>query len=139
MMVPARSLRPNAPKPPSAPIGHLYIHVPFCARKCHYCAFYSETANASLIDQYVTALIRELELVAPDLRPRTVYFGGGTPSRLNARHFEQMFETLFREYAIDPDAEITLEANPDDVTNNFLKMLHVFPFNRLSMGVQSFD
>ncbi len=137
-MVPARSLRPNAPKPPSAPIGHLYIHVPFCARKCHYCAFYSETANASLIDQYVTALIRELELVAPDLRPRTVYFGGGTPSLLNLRQWERILDAMGRLDLLGAD-EWTVETNPATVSLDKAKLLESHGVNRISMGVQSLD
>ena len=64
-------------------VESLYIHVPFCAQKCAYCAFYSEPSGGDLINRYVAALIRELELVAPDLQPRTIFFGGGTPSLLN--------------------------------------------------------
>ena len=65
------------------PVGSLYIHVPFCARKCEYCAFYSEAAQGELVSRYVRALVRELELVADDLKPATVFFGGGTPSLLS--------------------------------------------------------
>src|SRR4030095_13297091 len=61
-------------------VGSLYVHVPFCAQKCAYCAFYSEASSGELINRYVAALLRELELVARDLRPQTVFFGGGTPS-----------------------------------------------------------
>ena len=60
------------------PVAGLYVHVPFCARKCLYCAFYSEPSTGEVIDRYVSALIRELERVAADLRPRTIFFGGGT-------------------------------------------------------------
>src|SRR5436190_8971328 len=63
-------------------IGSLYVHVPFCAQKCEYCAFYSEASRGDLVNRYVGALIRELELVAHELRPHTVFFGGGTPSLL---------------------------------------------------------
>ena len=62
------------------PATSLYVHVPFCAHKCEYCAFYSEAAAGELVNRYVAALIREMELVASDLQPRTVFFGGGTPS-----------------------------------------------------------
>jgi len=67
-------------------VACLYVHVPFCARKCSYCAFYSEPSSGELIERYVGSLIRELELVASDVRPRTIYFGGGTPSLLNLRN-----------------------------------------------------
>ena len=118
----------------------IYIHIPFCKTRCIYCDFYTIT-NEARMDDFVKTVCIEAQLRKQEIGEsiHTVYFGGGTPSRLNARHFEQIFETLFREYAIDPDAEITMEANPDDLTNNYLEMLHVFPFNRLSMGVQSFD
>lgn len=118
----------------------IYIHIPFCKTRCIYCDFYTIT-NEARMDDFVTAVCAEAQLRKEEIGEsvHTVYFGGGTPSRLNARHFEQIFETLFREYSIDPEAEITLEANPDDLTNDYIEMLHDFPFNRLSMGVQSFD
>ena len=67
------------------PVAGLYVHVPFCAQKCAYCAFYSEASSGELINRYVAALCREMELVAEDLQPRTIFFGGGTPSLLNLR------------------------------------------------------
>ena len=75
----------------SEPIASLYVHVPFCARKCLYCAFYSEASNGEMIERYVDALIRELERVEVDLRPRTIFFGGGTPSILSLRHGSESF------------------------------------------------
>ena len=71
-------------------VESLYIHVPFCAQKCAYCAFYSEPSCGELVNRYVAALIRELELVADDLKPQTIFFGGGTPSLLNLRQWEQI-------------------------------------------------
>ena len=65
------------------PITSLYVHVPFCAQKCSYCAFFSEASSGELINRYVEALVREIDLVAHDLKPRTIFFGGGTPSILN--------------------------------------------------------
>ena len=72
-------------------VASLYLHVPFCAQKCAYCAFYSEPSGGDLINRYVAALIRELEIVAEDLKPKTIFFGGGTPSLLNLRQWEQIF------------------------------------------------
>ncbi len=69
-------------------IASLYIHVPFCAQKCAYCAFYSEASSGELMNRYVAALIREMEIVAGDLKPKTIFFGGGTPSLLNLRQWE---------------------------------------------------
>ena len=83
-------------EPSAEPIASLYVHVPFCVRKCLYCAFYSEPSSGELIDRYVGALIRELELVAADLRPRTIFFGGGTPSLLNLRQWERIFRAMDR-------------------------------------------
>ena len=78
---PVTSLRPGQ-------INSLYIHVPFCAHKCEYCAFFSEASSGELINRYVDALVRELELVASDLQPETIFFGGGTPSILSLRQWE---------------------------------------------------
>ena len=73
-----------------APVSSLYLHVPFCAHKCEYCAFYSAVPKEDLVGRYVSALVRELELVAPEIKPRTVFFGGGTPSLLNLKQWEQI-------------------------------------------------
>src|SRR6187431_1941142 len=78
------------------PVTSLYVHVPFCAQKCEYCAFFSEASSGELINRYVNALQRELELVATDLRPRTIFFGGGTPSILNLRQWESLLQTMAR-------------------------------------------
>src|SRR5258708_17139571 len=75
-------------------VGGLYVHVPFCARKCSYCAFYSEASNGEIIAAYVEALVREIEIVAPDLRPRTTFFGGGTPPPPNPPPWERGFTPL---------------------------------------------
>ena len=119
----------------------LYIHVPFCAKRCLYCDFYSNT-DMSYKVPYLEALLEELSLRRPYLEGEpveTIYFGGGTPSQLSAEDFERIFETIYRLYAVSPEAEITVEANPDDVDETFARMLRRQPFNRVSMGVQSFD
>ncbi len=77
-------------------ITNLYVHVPFCAHKCEYCAFYSHAASGEIINRYVAALIREMEMVAPDLKPRTIFFGGGTPSLLNLRQWRQILKAMER-------------------------------------------
>src|SRR4029077_18582471 len=92
-------------------ISSLYIHVPFCARKCEYCAFFSEASNGETINRYVAALIREMELVAPDLRPQTIFFGGGTPSLLNLKQWEQVLEAMTR-LKLTGAQEWTVECNP---------------------------
>jgi oxygen-independent coproporphyrinogen III oxidase len=118
------------------PIAGLYVHVPFCARKCLYCAFYSEPSSGELIDRYVGALIRELERVAADLRPRTIFFGGGTPSLLNLRQWERIFSAMER-FHLSGATEWTVECNPATVSLDKAKLLRSAGVNRISMGVQS--
>jgi oxygen-independent coproporphyrinogen-3 oxidase len=77
-------------------ITSLYVHVPFCAKKCEYCAFYSEASSGELVNRYVNAITAELELVAADLKPRTIFFGGGTPSLLNLAQWEKILKTMER-------------------------------------------
>src|SRR5262249_5821755 len=116
----------------------LYVHVPFCAQKCSYCAFYSEASSGDLINRYVSALIRELELTAADLKPRTVFFGGGTPSLLNLRQWEQILHAMERLNLLGA-AEWTVECNPATVSPDKARLLRAFGVNRISMGVQSLD
>ncbi len=124
---------------PSAPgIRSLYIHVPFCAQKCAYCAFYSESSSGELINRYVSALVRELEIVAPDLRPATIFFGGGTPSLLNLRQWETILRALEKFHLLGA-AEFTVECNPATVSTDKAKLFRDFGINRISMGVQSLD
>jgi oxygen-independent coproporphyrinogen-3 oxidase len=118
------------------PIASLYVHVPFCAIKCAYCAFYSEAASGALVNRYVAALIRELELVASDLKPRTVFFGGGTPSLLNLRQWEQILSAMERLNLLGA-AEWTVECNPATVSLDKARLLRSAGVNRLSLGVQS--
>lgn len=122
----------------SRPIENLYIHVPFCAQKCAYCAFYSEASSGELINRYVAALVRELELVAGDLRPKTVFFGGGTPSLLNLRQWETILRTINRLNLLGA-GEFTIECNPATVSADKARLLRDFGVNRISMGVQSLD
>jgi oxygen-independent coproporphyrinogen-3 oxidase len=117
------------------PIAGLYVHVPFCARKCSYCAFYSEAASGELIERYVSALLRELELVAADLKPRTIYFGGGTPSLLNLRQWERILRAMDR-LRVGGAAEWTVECNPATVSFDKATLLRSGGVNRISMGVQ---
>ena len=117
----------------------LYIHVPFCRTKCVYCDFYSIT-DTDLIDAWLGALERE----AAQYRWAfplfdSIYLGGGTPSLLDAQALTRLFEGLRRCFTFSSDAEITMEANPDDVTQPGLSLLASLGVNRLSLGVQSFD
>lgn len=118
----------------------LYIHVPFCAKRCLYCDFFSNT-EMKYKEPYVTALIRELEIRKDYIGNEpleTIYFGGGTPSQLQATDFERIFDAIQRLFDTSGCKEVTLEANPDDMTPEYVAGLRRFPFNRISMGVQSF-
>ena len=122
----------------SARVESLYVHVPFCARKCAYCAFYSESSDGERINRYVGALIRELEIVAPDLKPRTVFFGGGTPSLLNLRQWERILQAMDRLGLLGAE-EWTVECNPATVSLSKATLLRDYGVNRISLGVQSLD
>jgi oxygen-independent coproporphyrinogen-3 oxidase len=124
--------------PSAAPVASLYVHVPFCAQKCEYCAFYSEASSGELINRYTAALVLELEMVAGDLKPRTVFFGGGTPSLLNLRQWETILRAMDRLGLLGAE-EFTIESNPATVSADKCKLLRDFGVNRISMGVQSLD
>src|ERR1022692_2614302 len=126
------------PTPIAAPVRSLYIHVPFCAHKCEYCAFYSEASSGELINRYTAALVRELEIVADDLKPKTIFFGGGTPSLLNLRQWETILRTMERLNLLGAE-EFTVECNPATVSADKAKLFRDFGINRISMGVQSLD
>lgn len=119
----------------------IYIHIPFCKSRCVYCDFFTDTGTRRM-NEYVDALCSEIVLRKNELAGETIdtiYFGGGTPSRLNQKHLSNIFDTLFSHFSINNEAEITLEANPDDLSKNYIAMLAAQPFNRLSIGIQSFD
>jgi oxygen-independent coproporphyrinogen-3 oxidase len=120
-------------------LSGLYIHIPFCKQKCNYCDFHFSVSvknKDALLDALKNELIiRKNELNTPI---ETLYFGGGTPSFLSYDELASLFEIVFSNYQINYDAEITLEANPDDLNLTFLKDLKKLKINRLSIGVQSF-
>src|ERR1035437_3819899 len=119
----------------------IYIHIPFCAKRCTYCDFYTEVAP-KLIPVLVDSIVRELNVRKSYLQNETIntiYFGGGTPSILNLEEFSKIFGTIFSIYSVDKNAEITFEANPDDLTVDFFDSIKTLPFNRISIGIQSFD
>ncbi len=119
----------------------IYIHIPFCKTRCIYCDFYSTTRN-ELKQRYIHALCQELRMRKDYLKGEaieTIYFGGGTPSQLAEEDFRQVFETIEEVYGMGTVKEITLEANPDDLTAGYVTMLRTLPFNRISMGIQTFD
>jgi len=118
----------------------LYLHIPFCTSKCGYCDFNSYEGIDHLAPEYNAALLREIELWAPaarNFRVRTVFFGGGTPSLTELAALESMLSTVRTHYEVAPDAEWTLEANPGELTLEYLRGLRGLGVNRLSIGVQS--
>ena len=119
----------------------IYIHIPFCKQACHYCNFHFST-SMKYKSQMVDAILREIELQKNYLTGKTIetiYFGGGTPSLLDERELDRFFEKIYQIFDVKKDAEITLEANPDDLTLKKLQELKSTPINRLSIGVQSFS
>ena len=120
----------------------IYIHIPFCKSRCIYCGFYS-TTRLELRQQYVDALCQEMEThpfpLPEGMGIDTIYLGGGTPSQLTISQLKQIFDTLYIYNKVEKDAEITIECNPDDVTDEFAEGLTILPVNRVSMGVQTFD
>lgn len=119
----------------------LYIHIPFCAKRCLYCDFFSNT-DMKFREPYVDAVIREMELRQEYIGQEpleTIYFGGGTPSQLQAGDFKRIFDAAARLFDTTDCREITLEANPDDMTPEYVASLRDLPFSRISMGVQSFQ
>ena len=139
----------------------IYIHIPFCRSRCIYCGFYSTTA-LDLRQRYVDALCREMEIRGTrkeeggkrnDEEIETIYLGGGTPSQLSAAQLHQIFEAIYiynnvygqnispSSFLLPPSStkEITIEVNPDDVTDEYAAALRQLPVNRVSMGIQTFD
>ncbi len=117
----------------------VYIHIPFCRQSCHYCNFHFST-NLKLKDQFVSSLIKEIDLRRFYLQEpiSTIYFGGGTPSILPSVQIEEIIFKIKSSFGVDEDAELTLEANPDDIHADKLQEWKGIGINRLSIGVQSF-
>ncbi len=117
----------------------LYLHVPFCRSKCPYCDFYS-LASLSLSSAWVEAVEREAKLYAGEYPAfDSIYLGGGTPTLLDDRQTARIMDCFDRCFGLSNDAEVTIEANPDDITAEKLKLLKSLGFNRISVGAQSFD
>ena len=121
-------------------MGGIYIHIPFCKQRCKYCAFFSTTLH-NMQERYVYAVCNEIKLRHDYIKgpADTVYFGGGTPSVLTTEQITRILEQIKESIGIDDNAEITLEANPDDLSPEYLLQLRTLGINRLSMGVQSFN
>src|SRR5713226_895345 len=119
----------------------LYIHIPFCTLKCSYCDFNSYAGIEGLMTPFVEALVAETRLwgeIMCDRRVETVFFGGGTPSLLPLDQVERIMGGLRQSFDVDPNAEISLEANPGTVDLAYLQELRALGVNRISFGVQSF-
>ena len=121
-----------------SPTG-LYIHVPFCEKRCVYCSFYSTVHGKEERDAFVRTLAKELAFRHNDAPISTLYFGGGTPSQLDDEEMEAVFSAIHRHCVLSPHAEITFEANPDDISQQKVVHLRQLGVNRISLGVQSFD
>jgi len=120
----------------------IYIHIPFCISKCAYCDFYSMPSGEKLMHRYHQALTQQLIEAAPSLSGYyvdTIYFGGGTPSYYGAKRITQLFNTLKDHYKVLLDAEVTMEVNPDSISDKDLRLLRKQGVNRLSIGVQTAD
>ncbi|TVZ57946.1 oxygen-independent coproporphyrinogen-3 oxidase [Flavobacteriaceae bacterium MAR_2010_105] len=118
----------------------IYIHIPFCKQACHYCDFHFSTSIKKK-SELVNALVKELEFRKGEFKNQvveTIYFGGGTPSLLTIDELRLLIDTVYAHYNVVSNPEITLEANPDDLTNQQINKLANTPINRLSIGVQSF-
>ena len=117
----------------------IYIHIPFCKKACTYCDFHFST-SLKYVDEMVDAICLEIAKKKDRITDQvgTIYFGGGTPSVLPAKHFEKIFNTITKNFSVSSDAEITIEANPDDLTASKITELRRLPVNRFSIGIQSF-
>ncbi len=119
----------------------IYIHIPFCKRKCHYCNFYS-LASSRYFDEVIDAITDEVNLRKSLVSKETIesiYFGGGTPSLMKAHHLQKIMDAVFTHFSVADHAEITLEANPDDISQEQLHSFKKNGINRLSIGVQTFN
>lgn len=123
------------------PVSHLYIHIPFCARICPYCAFYKERADSSQTQRFCEALLREMDQAAGQfpLRPETIFFGGGTPTALRTSQLEFLLSGIHERLDLSDLTEWTVEANPGSVSARKAALLRAMKVNRVSLGVQSWD
>lgn len=118
----------------------IYIHIPFCKKACHYCDFHFST-NYSQKEVLIKSIVKEAEVQKAYLNNetvKTIYIGGGTPSVLTKNELNQIFDAIYKYYSVESSAEITLEANPDDITQEKLLEFKKLGINRLSLGLQTF-
>ena len=120
----------------------LYIHIPFCRHRCHYCDFITTAGQEGKMPDYIKALEKELRIAINHKQNypiHSIYFGGGTPSLVPAVSYENILSMIKANYELTEDCEVSIEANPGTVTGNYLQTLHTIGINRLSLGVQSTD
>lgn len=118
----------------------IYLHIPFCKKACFYCDFHFSTSLKKK-DELISCLEKELEIRKDELKDETIetiYFGGGTPSLLSVEEIELLMKSIYENYTVSANPEITLEANPDNLTDAKIFELAESPINRLSIGIQSF-
>ena len=144
----SRAYAGHAPATIRRHVRHIYVHIPFCARICPYCAFYKDLLDRSQTSRFCEALLRELELNESRrrtgdrrslLRPSTIYFGGGTPTALNIAQLELLLRGFHERLELSQLVEWTIEANPGSVSARKAALLKKFGVNRISLGVQSWD
>jgi len=145
MSSPILKLQPDHPRPsPISTALGIYIHIPFCVSKCSYCAFSSVTDRPSILQEYLGAVHREIDVyarsgVVTGRKASTIYFGGGTPSLVTPDGIAALIDHCDLAFGLDPEVEITLEANPETVSTEKLGGYRKAGVTRLSFGVQSFD
>ena len=145
--IPQELLQPTESIQDLLETASLYLHIPFCHTRCYYCDFNTYAGILPMRSAYVRALLKEIELAGKMARrdddsrrrSRTIFFGGGTPSLLTVEQMTSLLSACFAAFAVDPEAEITMEANPGTLTREQLVGLRAAGVNRLSMGAQSFD
>src|SRR5438094_6849004 len=144
----SRAYAGDAPATIRRHVRHIYVHIPFCARICPYCAFYKDLLDRSQTSRFCEALLRELELNESRrrtgdrrslLRASTIYFGGGTPTALNIAQLESLLRGFHERLELSQLVEWTIEANPGSVSARKAALLEKFGVNRISLGVQSWD
>ena len=120
---------------------HIYVHIPFCARICPYCAFYKERADPAQAARFCEAIVHELSVAVAGkhFRPETIFFGGGTPTALTTGQLEILLAGFHAQLDLSGLQEWTMEANPGSVSERKARLLHEYGVNRVSLGVQSFD
>ena len=119
----------------------IYFHIPFCKTRCNYCDFYS-TTDKNKVPELIKAELKEVDLRKNYLSNEvieTIYFGGGTPSLISPGNIEKLINTVYKNFKIDANLEITIEVNPDDINSNKIKLYNKIGVNRISVGLQSFN